>query len=154
MRLAALLSIALAGSLATAHEFKAGNLEINHPWARATPGGSTTGAVYFKIKNSGAADTLVSVNSNGVAEKAELHTHLNENGVMKMQQVAQVTVPAKGTVLFGPGSFHVMLFGMKRPLIAGEKVPMTLHFSKAGDVKVEVKIEPIDVNAEALYHSH
>ena len=34
----------------------------------------------------------------------------------------------------------MMLIGLKAPLKAGDKVPMTLRFEKAGEVKVEFPV--------------
>ncbi|MGQ5525441.1 copper chaperone PCu(A)C [Chitinimonas sp. PSY-7] len=138
-----------------AHGFKQGGLEVHHPWARATAAGSQTGAVYFKVNNgSSEADTLLGATATDVAEKAEIHNHVNDNGVMRMRQVEKVEVPSKGNVMFKPGGYHVMLFNLKNPLQEGGKVPLTLNFAKAGEVKVEVKIEPLTASAEAMHSGH
>lgn len=150
--LAALLGAAVA---VNAHEFKAGKLEIHHPWARAMPVAGGTGAVYFKINNAGdQADTLLSASNPALAEKIEIHSHSNDNGVMRMRQVENVAVPAKGSVLFAPGGYHLMLINLKKPLVQGEKLPLTLKFAKAGQVKVEIKVEPVDVDAAGLHAGH
>ncbi|GAB3253206.1 copper chaperone PCu(A)C [Chitinimonas naiadis] len=151
--------IALAGltlfASAHAHEFKAGNLEIHHPWARATPAGSTAGAVYFKINNSGAeADALVSATAPDVAAKAELHNHVNDNGVMRMRPVPKLDIPAKGSALLEPGGYHLMLLNLKKPLTEGEKLPLTLRFKKAGEVKVEIKVEALTADATHMHEGH
>ena len=137
--LAALLSAFC--TLVMAHEFTAGSLRIDHPWSRALPPNAPTGAAYFVVHNSGTdGDTLVSVSS-PVANKAEMHTHVMFGEVMKMQQVDSVAVPAGGAATFAPGGNHVMLFGLNKPLVAGESFPLTLTFEKAGAVEVEVKVE-------------
>ncbi|SDU06263.1 hypothetical protein SAMN05216296_1558 [Pseudomonas pohangensis] len=128
-------------TLATAHEFTVGSLRIDHPWSRALPPNAPAGAAYMVIHNEGTdADALVSA-STPIADKAELHTHVMSGEVMKMQQVESVAIPAGGEARFAPGGNHVMLFGLKKPLVAGESFPLTLVFEKAGAVDVEVKIE-------------
>lgn len=135
----------LASTTAFAHEFKAGELVIHHPWSRETMAGMNMGAVYFKIENSGSkSDSLQSVSNPEVAEKMELHTHLNEGGVMKMRPVGEVSILPKATVDFKPQSYHVMMFGVKKQMKKGDKFPVTLHFKEAGDVKVEVYVEAAD----------
>ena len=47
-----------------AHEFKAGDIEIEHPWSRATPAGAKVAGGYFTIVNKGSApDRLLSIAS-------------------------------------------------------------------------------------------
>ncbi|MOA52013.1 hypothetical protein D3C78_1752350 [compost metagenome] len=60
---------------------------------------------------------------------------------MKMQKVEGVDIPAGGTLTLAPGGYHLMLFGLKKPLAADERFPVTLHFQKAGDVKVEILVQ-------------
>ncbi|MEW9897735.1 copper chaperone PCu(A)C [Chitinivorax sp. PXF-14] len=142
------------GSLAQAHQYKAGDLGIDHPWARATVPGATTGAVYLQVRNTGKnADTLLSASGPELADKVEVHSHVIDNGVAKMRPVPQVSLPAGEAVTFKPGGLHIMLMGLKAPLQQGQKLPLTLKFERAGEVKVEVKVEPLDVDAEAM-HKH
>ncbi|WP_374424880.1 copper chaperone PCu(A)C [Chromobacterium sp.] len=151
--LSALLGLCLLSAGAMAHEFKLGDLKIGHPWSRAMPESSPTGGVYLLLSNRGkAADKLLSA-STPRAAKAELHTHINDNGVMRMREVAGgVEVAAGQQVKFAPGSYHVMLMGLKQPLRAGDHFPLTLRFEKAGSVTVDVAVE--DGVAPAAEHAH
>lgn len=135
-------------TLAMAHDFIVGALQIDHPWSRALPPNAPVGAAYMVVLNSSAEpDALVSA-STPIASKAELHTHVMSGEVMKMQQVESVTIPAGGEARFAPGGNHVMLFGLKKPLVAGESFPLTLVFEKAGAVDVEVNIQQDAPTAE------
>lgn len=137
----ALLALGLAAAGAQAHEYKLGDLLIDHPWARASIGKAPNGAAYMTITTgSQDADLLVGVES-AVAERVELHTHLNEDGVMKMRPVEAIEVAPGEPTLLQPGGLHVMLMGLKAPLAAGESFPMTLVFARSGRIEVEVKIE-------------
>ena len=133
----------LPACFANAHEYKSGTLEIAHPWSQELPPNAPTVAAYFVIHNAGnAADHLVSVDT-PIAEKAELHEHVVQGDLMKMQPVASVDVPAGATVTFAPMAYHVMLVGLKDRSVLkdGQGFPMTLHFEKAGAVPVEVKVQ-------------
>lgn len=141
LSLAALLACAMPSF---AHEYKAGDLTIEHPWARELPPNAPAGAAFFTVHNAGAAADRLLGASTPQAQKSELHTHIHENGMMKMQQIPAVDIPAKGEVKFQPGGNHVMLFGMSKPLKAGEQFPLTLEFEKAGKVEVQVKVEGAD----------
>ena len=128
-------------TLAMAQDFAVGTLKIDHPWSRALPPNAPAGAAYLVIHNNGTEpDALVSA-STPIAAKAELHTHVMIGEVMKMQQVESVEIPAGGESKFAPGGNHVMLFGLKKPLVAGQSFPLTLVFETAGAVDIEVNIQ-------------
>lgn len=113
---------------------------VSDAWARATPNGAKTGAAYVTVANHGAgADRLVSV-STPVADMAQLHTMINDNGVMKMRPVAGIEVKPGAQIALKPGGYHVMLMGLKQPLAEGQSFPLTLTFEKAGAVETTVKI--------------
>jgi len=145
----ALLTLPLFGGPAPvcAHEFKAGDIMIDHPWARATPGRAKNGAAFMKLVNTGGTpDRLMGVRGD-IADRVELHTHIHEDGVMKMRPSGPIEVPANGHVMLEPGSYHVMMIGLKAPLVEGETFPVTLVFEKAGEVAVEIKVESVGAGA-------
>lgn len=139
---AGLLLFASTHSL-MAHGFKLGDLEIGHPWSRATPAGAKVAAGYLVVKNKGSEpDRLVSIQSE-VSDKAEIHEMgVDSAGVMKMRKLAEgVEIPAGGEVAFKPGSYHIMFVGLKAPVKEGEKFAGTLTFEKAGTVTVEFAVD-------------
>ncbi|AZO52905.1 MULTISPECIES: copper chaperone PCu(A)C [unclassified Mesorhizobium] len=125
-----------------AHEFKVGDLEIEHPWSRATPAGAKVAGGYFTIVNKGSTpDRLLSISSD-VSEKAELHQMGVKDGVMTMRPVdGGLEIPAGGKVALAPGGYHLMFIGLKRQPKQGEKFAATLTFEKAGTVSVEFAVE-------------
>ncbi|MBZ9741551.1 MULTISPECIES: copper chaperone PCu(A)C [unclassified Mesorhizobium] len=125
-----------------AHEFKVGDLEIEHPWSRATPAGAKVAGGYFTILNKGRdADRLLSISSD-VSDKAELHQMGVKDGVMTMRPVdGGLEIPAGGKVALAPGGYHLMFIGLKRQPKQGEKFAATLTFEKAGTVSVEFAVE-------------
>lgn len=145
--LAAPLSAVMAVPLAVpaaAHGFKAGDLELAHPWARATPPGAKVGGGYVTIENTGGtADRLISATAD-VAGRTEIHEMAVKDGVMTMRPMNEgVEIPAHGEVALKPGGYHLMLMELKQPLKAGESFSGTLTFEKAGTVKVKFSVEPI-----------
>jgi copper(I)-binding protein len=142
-KLIVLAALLLPACFANAHEYKAGELEIAHPWSQELPPNAPNVAAYFVIHNSGkTADRLLSVDS-PIAGEAQLHEHVMQGDVMKMQHVPNVQIPAGGEVTFAPMAYHVMLLNLKdRSLLSdGKRFPLTMHFEKAGDVQVEVAVE-------------
>jgi hypothetical protein len=116
-------------------------LAVSQAWSRAMPPSAPTGAVYFVLENRGEQPQRLIGAQTSRAEKTELHTHVHQNDMMKMQQIESVEVPAAGKVEFKPGGNHVMLFGLKQPLVAGESFPITLQFENGGEITTEVSIE-------------
>ena len=147
---AALLATSL---LANAHQYEVGQLHIDHPWSREMPPVAPTAAAYFVVHNKGDADDRLLTVETPVASKAEIHEHAHVGGMMKMQQVQNVVIPAGGEVKFAPMGYHVMLFNLKQQAQAGDRFPLTLTFEKAGPVTVEVAVQKDEPAAEGG-HEH
>ena len=149
------LFICCLAPFSIAHEFDSGSLHIDHPWSLALPPVTTTGAAYLSISNHGEkADELLGADT-PAAERVEIHEHKHVDGLMKMQQVQMLAVAPGETLTFQPGGYHLMLFNLKQPLVAGEHFPLTLHFSEAGDADVVVNVQaeaPADGAEEPHMH--
>ncbi|TWC15787.1 MULTISPECIES: copper chaperone PCu(A)C [unclassified Pseudomonas] len=142
-RLILLAALLLPVGFAHAHQYKVGDLEIAHPWSQELPPNAPTVAAYFVIHNTGSeADRLLSVDT-PIAGKAELHEHVKQDDLMKMQPVPTVAIAPGATVTFAPMAYHVMLLELEdRNLLKdGKRFAMTLHFEKAGDVTVDVAVQ-------------
>lgn len=141
MRMLSMIFITAAMVLSAALVFAADSITINQPWARATPGGAQTGAVYMKLVNVGDTEDRLTGGSTSVASEVQIHEMAVENGVMKMRELPNgLAIPAKGSVSLKPGSYHVMLIGLKQPLKQGEHIALTLNFEKAGKIDVDVPV--------------
>jgi copper(I)-binding protein len=140
-----LLSLALAAAPAFAQ------VKIENAWARATPPGAKIAAGYMTIRNeSSAPDKLVAASS-PAAERVETHVTLKEGDVFRMREVKGYDIPARGSFELKPGGAHLMLVNVKAPLKEGDKVPLTLRFAHAGEVKTELQVGRL---TEAPKHGH
>ena len=125
------------------------NPTVEHAWARESPPGSPNGVVYFMIKGSDAADRLTGIAvSSEIANRAELHTHRQEGGTMKMEKLEAINIPGGGQTMLKPHGDHVMLIGLKQPLKQGETISLELMFENAGTIGVDV---PVLIEAPAAY---
>jgi periplasmic copper chaperone A len=115
---------------------------VSKAWARATPAGAKVGAAYLEIEVGAKADRLVSA-STPAAGRAELHTHVHADGVMRMRRLDAVDLKAGESHAFAPGGDHIMLFELKEPLKEGGTLPLTLRFEHAGEVQVNATIAKI-----------
>jgi periplasmic copper chaperone A len=132
--------------------FTVGDLVVENPWARESV--TPTGAAYLTVRNQGdAADRLVGI-ATSVADRAELHSSVMQDGVMRMRPVEAVEVPAHGEAVLAPGGLHVMLIGLKGPLEEGGSFALTLSFEHAGEVEVVTTIEDIAHGGAGHGHDH
>jgi len=149
-----LATLLLPASYASADDYRAAELTITSPWSMELPPNAPTVAAYFVIHNDGqTADRLLSAET-PVAGAAQLHEHVHANGLMKMQHVPNVEVPAGGDAIFAPMGYHVMLLDLKdkAALVDGKSFPLTLHFEKSGDVTLHVQV--LKQPPGAATHSH
>ena len=103
-----------------------------------------TGAVYLSIINLGQAnDELIRI-STPVAGSAMLHESKNENGVMKMEMLDYLEIPAGKTVDIQPGHMHIMLMDLNTPLKTGDHLSLELEFKNSGKVSVDAIVGKLD----------
>jgi copper(I)-binding protein len=131
--------VAALASSAFAHDFELGKLKIGHPWARATV--AANGGAFLSVENTGTTPDKLLRASTDVAGTVELHTHIKEGDIMRMRQVQAIDIPVNQKVTLAPGGFHIMLMGLKKKLVEGERFPLTLEFEKAGKITVEIAID-------------
>lgn len=139
-----------------AHDFKVGDIEIDHPWSRATPEGAKVAAGYVVIKNHGsAADRLVSATGE-IAGRTEIHEMaVDAQGVMTMRPLAEgLEIPAGGQAELKPGSFHIMFLNLQRGAKEGETFKGMLTFEKAGSVEVEYAVQAMGGEPGHNGHGH
>jgi len=141
-RLAALgASLVLFAAAAGGAAAQGSDVEVKDVWARATPGGAQTAAIYVTMA-SAAGDRLTGA-STPAAQTAELHIMTLDNGAMKMRQVDGIDLPAGQAVTLKPGGYHIMLTGLAQPLKEGQNFPLTLTFAKAGAQQVTVNVQKV-----------
>lgn len=128
------------GPAAAAPTIKAGDLSIEKPWLRATPGGAQVAGGYVKVTNGGTTpDRLIGTSMVGSA-RGELHEMTNEGGVMKMRAIDGLAIAPGGSIELKPGGYHLMFLGLKSGLKQGQSVRGTLVFEKAGTVDVTFEV--------------
>jgi copper(I)-binding protein len=147
--------LAFAATAASAHEYKAGSLQIQHPWSRATPKGATVAGGYMKIVNTGSTPDRLVGGSTEAAPKFEIHEMSMQGGVMKMRMLPKgLEIKPGQTVELKPGGYHLMFVGITAPLEQGKRVKGTLEFEKAGKIEVEYAVEAIGSTPKGGGHSH
>jgi len=140
-----ILSLSLITSFTslTAFANEAEDATISAPFAREVPPGAPASASFMTIENhSNKALKIVSAEST-VAKTVELHTHTNDNGVMRMRQVPFIEIPANGKTELKPGGLHIMLIGPHNPLKMGQEVKVKLNFEDGSSKMVAMPVKSI-----------
>lgn len=120
-----------------------GPIAVVDAWAPSTPGTLTTGAGYLTIINHQTNDDRLLSASSPWAETVTLHASTSDGGVVRMRELEAPVITAKGRLEFSPGGKHLMLTGLYSPLVAGDRVPVTLRFERAGEIKLDLDVLPL-----------
>lgn len=125
---------------------------IQEPWIREAPPNATTLAGYLVLNNNGdTGSALVSASSPDFGD-VMIHETVEKDGIARMVHLDRVEVPANGNVQFQPGGMHIMLMQPKRPLKAGDQVPLTLNFADGTEIAVEFEVRKAAGRASGGHH--
>lgn len=89
------------------------SLEVGDARMNLPPPGRSMGAIYMRLHNHSERDRQLLGVSTEIAGSAAVHRSVYENGVVSMREVPHPVVPAGGSLIFEPGSYHVMLMDME-----------------------------------------
>ena len=124
-------------------------INVSDAWSRPAIG---TGVVYLRVANGGNTADKLDAARTPVARVVEMHRSMAGRGsmngmvmtgVMSMQRVPAIAVPAHGSVTLAPGGYHLMAIGLRHDLHPNERFPLQLHFATAGWRTVTVRVRPI-----------
>jgi len=116
-------------------------IQIEDPWVRAVPPNANNSAIFLDLRNeSGQLRKLVKVHSE-VAERVELHTTKDEDGMLRKQRLEEVLIPALETQSFHPGGIHIMLIGLRSPLEVGSVIELELVYADQSKETISVPVD-------------
>jgi copper(I)-binding protein len=119
-------------------------VEISNAWARATVEGQPTGSAFMTIL-AHANVSIVGAES-PAAQTVQLHEMAMQGSTMTMRELPRLDMKAGDRVTLDPGARHIMLFGLKGQLKAGEHFPVTLLVQQGTTTTkqtVEVEVRPL-----------
>lgn len=130
---------------------------VDNGYVKASIPGMSVSAAYFSLTNHG-TQSMTIVGARSTASKStELHNHDMSKGRMVMRRVKQIVIKSGQTFEFKPKGHHIMLIDLKEPLVAGDKVLVTLDLAdgKQIDIPLNVKsVKPMDTHHTHGEHSH
>lgn len=118
---------------------RADNVKVDNAWVRATAPGQQVAGGFMDLTAD--ADMTLLGGSSPVSKSLELHYMRMENGVMEMREMKSIALPKGKTISLEPGGLHVMFIGLKAPIRAGQKVPMTLLIKGADGKEQKLAVE-------------
>ena len=116
-------------------------IQIEDPWVRAVPPNANNSAIFLDLRNeSEQLRKLVKVHSE-VAERVELHTTKDEDGMLRKQRLDEVLIPALETQSFHPGGIHIMLIGLRSPLEVGGVIELELVYADQSKETISIPVD-------------
>lgn len=136
------LSLLAVGLMFSAGVFAgaADTVSVQDAYVRLAPPNAPATGAFMVIKNNGEKDVKVLKADNSASKVTELHTHLNEAGVMKMRPVSAIEIKSKSEAVLKPGGLHIMLIDLKAPMKEGDVVPITLSFDDGSSKVIDAKV--------------
>lgn len=142
------LATLLLTAAAAAHDFRAGDITIDHPWSRAITARAPTAAGYLTIRNMGTREDKLIGAQTPMANATELHEMSVVDNIMRMRPIeGGIALPPGAEVQLAPNGRHLMLIGPKEGFVQGARVPLTLVFERAGRVDVELAVQAMGARA-------
>jgi copper(I)-binding protein len=155
LQLTALALAAMVGNPVFAAGSAADNVSVNDPYVRLMPPGQNVTGAFVVFKNVDDKDHKVVKADNPLSKATELHTHVNEDGMMKMRPVKEIDIRAGGETTLKPGSLHIMLLDIKQALKEGDLVPITVLFEDGSSKKFDAPVRKIQIMAPMqMDHDH
>lgn len=120
-------------------EQNTGGVEVSSAVINPPFSGRTTSAGFMTLENKGEATKLIAASS-PISPRVEIHTHIDDNGVMRMRKVDGIPLASGETVELKPGGYHLMMFDTKLPDDQAD-APLTLTYEDGTSVTMIVPIE-------------
>lgn len=150
LALGTLTSFLSVAAMATQAE----HIEVSEPYAREVPPGAPASASFMTLTNNSDQDIKILQADSEVSKVVELHTHTNDNGVMRMRKIPNITVPANGQAVLKPGGLHIMLIGPHKPLKTGQTVNVDLIFEDGSHKSVSMPVKSLKGMKMPMHHEN
>ncbi len=133
-----LAMLGLAGWMLVATSARA-DVTVTDAWVRATAPRQVMTEVFMKLRSTG--DLSLINAASPAANIVEIQKPVTSGNERAMRSIDEVVLPAGKTVELAPGGYQVMLIELRKPLSAGEKVPLTLTFvTREGNIRSKLAV--------------
>ncbi len=132
----------------------AADITVSNAYVRATAPGQANSVAFMTLHNS-SMQAYSLIDAEGQAAKAvELHTHIHENGMMKMRRINKIDLPAHGEVMLKPGGHHIMLIGLKQAAKKGDSIHLSLIFNDGSKKMLTVPVKGMTMQMGSMEHKN
>lgn len=130
-------------------------LMVHDAYVRLLPPSSKTTGAFLEIMNHTSKDVKLLKAESDFADKVEIHNHIMKDGMMKMVEVKSIEIKAGKVLAMKPGSYHVMLIGLKKSLKKGQSAKIKLTFDDGTILHAEAQVREIsDAKTKGKHHHH
>jgi len=112
-------------------------VEVVEPWVSAQQG-----EIYLTLKNDGSEQERLTGANSPNAASVQLIAVVQLGNVQSVQPLKSLGIPAGGQQQLRAGHTHLRLVGLRQPLEAGQTLPLTLQFEKAGKRQIQAPVKP------------
>ncbi|MGH1486427.1 MAG: copper chaperone PCu(A)C [Cellvibrionaceae bacterium] len=142
-------------SYAHTHGHKEHSVIVQNPVIKTTPPGINNTAAYLHIKNNSDQDIALVKAESDIAQLVEIHEHTMNNGLMLMQKVESITIPANSFIEFKPGGYHIMFINLNSTISPDQKVEINLTFSNGMKQSITaIAVEQVKSSTHKMHKHH
>jgi copper(I)-binding protein len=129
----------------------ADQVQVEEAYVRAVPPGSANSAAFMKLTNTDSSVHSLTGAQSPATKVMELHTHTEENGMMRMRRVEKIELPVGEQVALQPGGLHLMLIGLTGDLKESHEIEVNLTFEDGSSLPLSLPVKR--VGKESMDHS-
>ena len=131
----------VTAAFTVSHDKPSGDVvAIMNSWVREAHEAATVNAGYMTLVNVSSEEVTLTKVESDAYKNIEVHEMKRVDGMMEMNEVTDLTIPANGQIQFEPGGKHLMLMGPKEHLTRGQQVNMTLTFKSGKKQTVIINV--------------
>jgi len=130
----------------------AAGLEVGDPYVRAVPPGQPNSAAFMSLRNTTDEDRALVGAESPAAGVVELHSHVEEGGMMRMRRIERIELPAGAATTLAPGGLHIMLIGLTSELTPGRSVELTLILDDGERLVIQAPVRPVAAMPSSMTH--
>ena len=153
LMLTAILGLGSCGSEHAASQCDGddGVYSVEEPWTKPARSGQPVSAGYITLCNGGLEDDAIIAVSFEGAEVVEVHQSSTQDGVMQMQKLDRLVLPAGKKTVMEPGGTHLMMISVVEEIKAGESIFLNVEFEKSAPARFALEVRE---NNNEEQHGH
>ncbi|WP_158678137.1 copper chaperone PCu(A)C [Pseudoalteromonas sp. T1lg23B] len=138
----------------TAEQLNSSNLMVQHAKIREFLPAAASTAAYFSLMNHSEQTRILTKATISNIGRVEIHEHIHNDGMMRMQKRNELTISPHQTISFQPGGYHLMAFEPHKALTRGERLTLTLYFANGEQLESPITVVSLQEEMTKQGDSH